>query len=41
MKKNIPVRSRQSSSAETNQALPLLMVISILAAVFITVFNAV
>ncbi len=41
MKKNIPVRSRQSSSTQPSQTLPLLLVISILAIVFITVFKAV
>lgn len=41
MKKHISARSRQSSSTEASQALPLLLVISILAIVFITVFNAV
>lgn len=41
MKKQIPVRSRQSSGAAASQTMPLVMVISILAVVFITVFNAV
>ncbi|MFY9308954.1 MAG: hypothetical protein WAQ28_07885 [Bacteroidia bacterium] len=41
MKKQIPARSRQTSSASTSQTLPLLMVISILAVVFITVFQTV
>jgi hypothetical protein len=41
MKKNISVRSRQSSRTATNQTLPLLLVISILAIVFVTVFHVV
>jgi hypothetical protein len=41
MKKNISAHGRQSSSTEASQTLPLLLVISILAIVFITVFNAV
>lgn len=41
MKKQAQVRSRQSSSNATSQTLPLLLVVSILAIVFITVFNAV
>ncbi|MGB3947625.1 MAG: hypothetical protein WBM13_06555 [Bacteroidia bacterium] len=41
MKKSIPARGRQSSGAEASQALPLLLVISILAIVFTAVFNAV
>lgn len=41
MKKQMVVRSRQTEGSTVKEALPLLMVISILAIVFITVFNAV
>lgn len=41
MKKNISARSRQSAANEASQALPMLLVISILAIIFISVFNAV
>ncbi len=41
MKKQTPARSRQTSRAAATQHLPLLLVISILAVVFITVFKTV
>lgn len=40
MKKNMQVRSRQKESTTAKEALPLLMVLSIIAIIFFAVFNA-